>query len=98
MEASPAEYETAVEQACEAAEDWFRALPPFPTRVNLGSVVGHRSPGLLSERDCVVAFIRFLVEAGLPWEGIHNEVPISRWIFDKPHPAATAVSQGAPSG
>jgi hypothetical protein len=55
--------------------------------------VGHRSPGLLSERDCVVAFIRFLVEAGLPWEGIHNEVPISRWIFDEPHPAATAVSK-----
>lgn len=93
MNAVADRFEIAIEQACDAAEEWFRALPPFPTRVNLGSVVGHRSPWLLSERDCVVAFIRFLVEAGLPWEAIHNEVPISRWIFDEPHPAATAVSK-----
>lgn len=92
MNAAADRFEIAVEQACEAVETWFRALPAFTTRVNLGSVVGHRSPGLLSERDCVVAFIRFLVEAGLPWEAIHNEVPISRWIFDEPHPAATAMT------
>lgn len=85
-------FEAAAEEACVAAEEWLRTLPPFETRVNLGSVVGHRSPWLLSERDCVVAFIRFLVDAGLPWEAIHNEVSISRWIFDQPHPAATAVS------
>jgi hypothetical protein len=91
--ATPDRFEVAVERACVLAEEWFRTLPPFEIRVNLGSVVGHRSPWLLSERDCVVTFIRFLVEDGLEWEEIHNEVPISRWIFDKPHPAATAVSK-----
>jgi hypothetical protein len=41
----------------------------------------------------VIAFARFLSEAGVPWEAIHHEVSISRWIFDKPHPAATAMSK-----
>jgi hypothetical protein len=86
------QFEAAIEWACVAAEEWFRTLPPFLTRVNLASVVGHRSPWLLSERDCVVVFIRFLVDAGLRWEAIHNEVSISRWIFDKPHPAATVMA------
>jgi hypothetical protein len=85
--------EEAIEQACAAAEVWYRKLPPFPVRVNLRTVVGHRSPGLLSERDCVLAFIRHLLEAGLPWEAIHNEVSVSRWIFDEPHPAATAMTK-----
>jgi hypothetical protein len=91
--AGPDRFEFAVEQACVAVEEWFRSLQPFPTRVNLGSVVGQRTPALLSEGDCVVAFIRFLVAVGLPWEAVHNEVSISRWIFDKPHPAATAITE-----
>jgi hypothetical protein len=85
-------FESAIERACAGDEEWFRSLPPFPRRVNLGSVVGHRTPTLLSERDCVLAFVRFLLDAGLPWEAIHNEVSISRWIFDKPHPAATVMT------
>ena len=90
--ADPDRFGAAIEQACIAVDRWFRLLRPFTTRVNFGSVVSHRSPALLSERDCVVAFIRYLVEAGLPWEAIHNEVSISRWIFDQPHPAATVTS------
>ena len=77
-----------------AAAEWFRSLPPFPKRVNLRSVVGFRSPALLSERDCVLAFIRCLLDAGLTWEASHSEVSISRWIFDAPHPAATAMTKG----
>ncbi len=91
---SPDRFEDAVEQSCAAAGAWFRSLQPFPARVNLRSVVGFRSPSLLSERDCVLAFIRCLLEAGLAWETIHNEVSISRWIFDAPHPAATAMTKG----
>ena len=90
----PDRFEVAIEQSCAAAGEWFRSLPPFPARVNLRSVVGYRSPALLSERDCVLAFIRCLLDTGLACEAIPNEVSISRWIFDTPHPAATAMTQG----
>ena len=87
--------ESAIEDACASTQEWFRSLPVFEPRVNLGSVVGHRSPALLSERDCVIAFARFLNEAGVPTDAIHHEVSISRWLFDSPHPAATAMTSGA---
>jgi hypothetical protein len=86
--------DAAVEEACRRSQEWFRALPTFEPRVNLRTVVGHRSPAILSERDCVIAFARFLHEAGVPCDAIHHEVSISRWIFDKPHPAATAMTHG----
>lgn len=82
--------EGAIEEACERAEQWYRTLPRFPQRVNLGSVVGHRHPALLSEQDCVIHFARFLNEAGVPWDAIHHQVSVSRWLFEPPHPAATA--------
>jgi hypothetical protein len=82
-----------VERACEAAGQWYRALPRFDPRVNLGSVIGRREPALMSEQDCVVHFARFLHEAGAPWEAIHHQVFVSRWLFDDPHPAATAPAQ-----
>jgi len=86
--------ESAIEEACRRTEEWFRALPAFDPRVNLGSVVGHKYPAILSEQDGVIHFARFLNEAGVPWEAIHHQVAISRWIFDKPHPAATAMTPG----
>ncbi len=86
--------ETAIEEACRRTETWFRALPAFEPRVNLGSVVGHKHPAILSEQDAVIHFARFLNEAGVPWEAIHHQVAISRWIFDSPHPAATAMTPG----
>lgn len=86
--------ETAVEEACLRAEEWFRALPPFQPRVNLGSVVGHKFPALLSEQDGVIHFARFLSEVGVPWDAIHHQVAISRWLFDAPHPAATKTTPG----
>lgn len=85
--------EAAIEEACRRSQEWYRSLPIFEPRVNLRTVVGQRSPALLSERDCVIAFARFLNAGGVPWEAIHHEVSISRWIFDKPHPAATAMSK-----
>jgi len=30
----------------------------------------------------------------VPWDAIHHEVSFSRWMFDKPHPAATAMTKG----
>ena len=57
-----------------------------------GQVVGRRSPAILSERDCVINFARFLNEEGVPWDAIHHEVSMSRWIFEEPHPAATAMT------
>jgi hypothetical protein len=86
--------EHAIEEACRRAEEWYRALPLFEPRVNLGSVVGHKYPAILSERDCVINFARFLNEADVPWDAIHHEVSVSRWMFDKPHPAATAMTVG----
>lgn len=86
--------ETAIEEACRRTEEWFRALPTFEPRVNLGSVVGHKYPAILSEQDGVIHFARFLNEAGVPWDAIHHQVAISRWIFDQPHPAATAMTAG----
>jgi hypothetical protein len=85
--------ETAIEEACKRVEDWYRGLARFgEKRVNLGSVVGPRHPALLSEHDCVAHFARFLNEAGVPWDAIHHQVSVSRWVFDGPHPAATAVT------
>jgi hypothetical protein len=86
--------ETAIEDACRLSEEWFRALMPFEPRVNLGSVVGHKYPPLVSEQDAVIHFARFLNEAAVPWEDIHHQVSISRWIFDAPHPAATQMTEG----
>lgn len=82
--------ERAIEEACGLAEEWYRALPRFPRRVNLGSVTGFRHSSLISEQDCVIHFARFLNEAGVPWDAIHHQVSVSRWLFDHPHPAATA--------
>ena len=87
--------EGAIDEACARTGEWFRSLPAFNPRVNLHSVVGYRSPALLSERDCVINFARFLNEAGVPWDAIHHEVSVSRWIFDKPHPAATVMTKNA---
>lgn len=86
--------EEAIEEACRRAQAWFQALPSFEPRVNLGSVVGWRHPAILSEQDCTINFARFLNEAGVPWDAIHHEVSISRWIFDAPHPAATQTTVG----
>ena len=84
--------EGSIERACSRAEEWFRSLPSFEPRVNLGSVVGRRHPAILSERDCVITFTRLLHDEGVPWGAIHHEVPFSRWMFDQPHPAATAMT------
>jgi hypothetical protein len=86
--------EAAVEDACRLTEQWFRGLRRFEPRVNLGSVVGHKYPALLSEQDGVIHFARFLNEAGVPWEDIHHQVSMSRWMFDEPHPAATTMTEG----
>jgi hypothetical protein len=86
--------ESAIEGACLRAEEWYRSQPLFSTRAVIGGgqVVGRRSPAILSERDCVINFARFLNEEGVPWDAIHHEVSMSRWIFDEPHPAATAMT------
>lgn len=86
--------ETAIEEACRLTEEWVRGLPAFNPRVNLGSVVGHKFPALVSEQDGVIHFARFLNEAGVPWDDIHHQVSISRWMFDAPHPAATKMTEG----
>src|SRR5438132_3664922 len=86
--------ESAVEEACHRAEAWYQALPLFEPRVNLRSVTGFRHPALLSEQDCVMHFARFLNETGVPWDAIHHQVSVSRWMFDKQHPAATASNPG----
>ena len=83
-------FEQAIESACTKAEDWYLRLPTFRDRVNLGSVVGFRHPAIVSEQDCVMHFARFLSDAGVDWESIHHQVSVSRWLFDSPHPAATA--------
>jgi hypothetical protein len=84
--------EEAIEEACRRTEAWFRSLPAFERRVNLGSVVGHKYPALLSEHDGVIHFARFLNEAGVPWDAIHHQVSVSRWLFDAPHAAATTMT------
>jgi hypothetical protein len=86
--------ESAIEGACLRAEEWYRALPTFKTRtiVGGGGVVGRRSPAILSERDCVINYARLLQDEGVPWDAIHHEVSFSRWMFDQPHPAATAMT------
>jgi hypothetical protein len=84
----------AIEDARRRTAEWFGSLRPFEPRVNLGTVVGHKFPALLSEQDGVIHFARFLNEAGVPWDAIHHQVSVSRWIFDAPHPAATAMTPG----
>lgn len=86
--------ENAIEGAYGRAEEWYRSLPLFAPRVVIGTgeVVGHKHPALLSERDCVIHFARFLHDEGVPWDAVHHEVPMSRWIFDAPHPATTKMT------
>lgn len=86
--------ERAIEEACRQTEAWFRSLQPFEPRVNLGTVVGHKFPAIVSEQDGVIHFARFLNESGVPWDAIHHQVSVSRWIFDAPHPAATVMTPG----
>ena len=85
---SKIDVDEAIEEARARAAEWFRSLPTFPKRVNLGSVVGGKKPAVLSEGDCVMQFARFLNEVGLSWESIHHQLKASRWLFDTPHPAA----------
>ena len=66
--------EQAIEEACRLAKVWYRKLPQFPDRVNLGSVVGFKYPAILSEHDCVMHFARFLHEAGVEWNDMHHQV------------------------
>jgi hypothetical protein len=70
--------EDVIEAACGRAEEWFRSLTPFEPRVFVGKgeVIGHKFPALLSERDCVINFARFLEQEGVPFDAIHHEVPI----------------------
>lgn len=86
--------EAAIEAACKRADEWYRSLPRFEPRpiAGGGSVIGWRQPAILSERDCVINFARCLHEEGVSWDAIHHEVSISRWMFDAPHPAATAMT------
>jgi hypothetical protein len=88
-------YESAIEEACLRAEQWYRTLPEFRNQVNLGNVVGFKHPALVSEHDCVIHFARFLNEAGVPWEAMNHELSVSRWLFDNEHPAATARKEAA---
>jgi hypothetical protein len=39
----------------------------------------------------VIHFARFLNEADVPWDAMHHQVSVSRWLFDDPHPAATEI-------
>ncbi len=86
--------ESAIEAACRRAEAWYRELPVFEPRpkAGAGAVIGRKHPAILSERDCVINFARFLHEEGVPWDAIHHEVSVSRWMFDGLHPAATAMT------
>ena len=54
--------------------------------------MGPAFAALLSERDCVITFARLLHDAGIPWDAIHHELSISRWMFEEPHPAATVMT------
>jgi hypothetical protein len=80
-----------VDDASVKTETWFKDCPPFGQQVNLGTVVGYRGPTFLSEHDCVIHFARHLHEAGVPWEDMHYELSLSKWMFAAPHPAAGAV-------
>jgi hypothetical protein len=81
---------TRIEQACQNAEHWFRGLPAFPVRpiASGGAVVGFRGPTLLSEADCAFHFARHLNAAGFPWEDMHLEVSLSKWLYAAGHPAS----------
>jgi hypothetical protein len=87
--------EEAIEGACLSAEQWMRGLPTFDPqpKTSDGAVVAGRYPALLSERDCAVAFARMLHDQGVPWEAIHSELSISRWIFDSSHRAGRKMSE-----
>ena len=61
-----------VESALDRAGEWFASVTAFSPQVNPGSVVGFRSPAVLSEHDLVVQTARFLHGEGIPW---HLEVP-----------------------
>jgi len=39
----------------------------------------------------VINFARLLHDECVPWNAVHHEVSISRWMFEAPHPAATVM-------
>jgi hypothetical protein len=77
----------AIDEACDRTLPWYRSLAAFETRPFRGSVMGFRTPYLLSEHDCVMHFARHLHDSRIAWEDMHLELSKSQWIFDEGHPA-----------
>jgi hypothetical protein len=77
--------------ALHDVEEWFRGLPAFDRRSvsNSGSVVGPFGPTVLSEQDAILHTARLLAARGVPWDHVHLELAIGKWLWEKPHPAAS---------
>lgn len=72
--------------ALKSTERWLRKQPTWPDghlRNASGTVVSHRGPSILSERDCVMQFARQLNDAGVPWKDLHMEVSPGQWLVNQ---------------
>jgi hypothetical protein len=87
----PGSLDALAERAIARVSERFKGWPPFDRRAIYGggSVVGHHGPTILSEHDCALQMARALVDEGLPWEHLHAELGISKWIWAPPHPGGS---------
>jgi hypothetical protein len=74
-------------------EEWFRGLPAFDRRSisDSGVVVGRFGPTILSEQDAILHTARLLASRGVPWDHLHLELAITKWLWEEPHPAVSLV-------
>lgn len=93
--ASDSDVSRAIDQAIDTATAWFRGLAGFPTPkvYGGGTVVGSFGPTILGEEDAVLHTARILADCGIPWDHMHLELALTKWLWAKPHPAADLPGQ-----
>jgi len=81
---------TSIVDAIGDIERWFRTLPAFdsPPVYGKGTVVGSFGPTILAEGDATLHTARALVDRGIPWDHLHLELALTKWLWASPHAAS----------
>ncbi|UUY05735.1 hypothetical protein LRS13_09505 [Svornostia abyssi] len=83
MSGAAVDVHKAIHAAAGEMAEWLCSVPEWDVHpVNAsGSVSAHFGPTILSEHDCVLHYVRFLVGQGVPWEHMHQELSPGQWMY-----------------